>query len=197
MENPIGLGGITLLVAAVVWLAIFVPGFSKRSEIRATNNLVRKDAKQHRVSPQMTADEQLTRLINTQRGFSVLFALFFLGALAAGIASVTDGGWLMAAGAAIVMSALALFVSRAAGRRATELARSKHAARNQARAQAFVRRPAPVSREWEPNPIPAPLNQLRQGELNDNLAEVVEIKRDQKVWAAKDLDAILARRRAI
>jgi hypothetical protein len=48
-----------------------------------------------------------------------------------------------------------------------------------------------------PNPIPAPLNQPKVGEIANNLADVIEIQRPANPLAAKDLDAILARRRAI
>jgi hypothetical protein len=53
------------------------------------------------------------------------------------------------------------------------------------------------NREWVPNPIPAPLNQPKVGELVNNLADVVEIQRPANVFESKELDAILARRRAI
>jgi len=38
MENSASLGGITLVLAAVVWLFIFVPGYAKRSQIKETTN---------------------------------------------------------------------------------------------------------------------------------------------------------------
>lgn len=197
MENSVGFGGIALLVAAVVWLAIFVPGFSKRSEIRANSHLVRKDAKNHRNAQPQTPDDQLRRLIGTQRGFSVLFAMFLIGAIATAVAAVAEGAWWIGFGVAITLATFALFVSRAAGRRAETLASARHRSRQQARQQASRRAPTAQSREWEPNPIPAPLNRVQIGEINDNFAEVVEIGRQQNVWASKDLDAILARRRAI
>lgn len=197
MENPVGLGGITLVVAAVVWLAIFVPGFTKRSEIRANSSLVRKDVKRAAVSQPLTPDEQLRRLINTQRGFSVLFAMFLIGSIATAIAAVAEGAWWIGFGVLATLTLLSLLISRAAGNRAGQLASNRHRSRQQARKQATVRRPQPENRDWSPNPIPAPLNRPQVGELNDNFAEVVEIGKQQNAWASKDLDAILARRRAI
>lgn len=185
------------MIAAVVWLAIFVPGFSKRSEIRANSQLVRKDVKNHRRTQAQTPDEQLRRLINTQRGFSVLFAMFLIGAIATAVAAVAEGAWWIGFGVSLTFALFALFVSRAAGMRAESMASARHRSRQQARQQASKRAPVAQSREWEPNPIPAPLNRVQVGEINDNFAEVVEIGRQQNVWASKDLDAILARRRAI
>lgn len=185
------------MVAAVVWLAIFVPGFSKRSEIRANSQLVRKDVRSHRKSQPQTPDDQLRRLINTQRGFSVLFAIFLIASVAAAIAAVSQGAWWVGFGFSLTLAFLALLISRAAGRRAEAIASDRHRSRQQARNQASKKVPSSQSREWAPNPIPAPLNRVQVGEITDNFAEVVEIRTEQNVWAAKDLDAILARRRAI
>lgn len=197
MGNSVGLGGVTLLVAAVVWLAIFVPGFSKRSEIRANSQLVRKDLRSHRKSQPQTPDDQLRRLINTQRGFSVLFAVFLISSIAAAVAAVANNLWWVGFSFLLTFAFLTLLVSRAAGRRAEVIASDRHRSRQQARRQASKKAPSSQSREWAPNPIPAPLNRVQVGEINDNFAEVVEIRTEQNVWASKDLDAILARRRAI
>jgi len=79
MEFPVGLGGVTLVIVAVIWLLVFVPGFTKRSQITETSKYV---LQQQRLSDQkipMTKAEQLQRLIRTQRVFSVIFGLLFLG----------------------------------------------------------------------------------------------------------------------
>jgi hypothetical protein len=65
------------------------------------------------------------------------------------------------------------------------------------RKKASSQRPVLENRDWAPNPIPAPLNQPKVGELVDNLADVVEIQRPENIFDSKELDAILARRRAI
>ncbi|MEY3561442.1 MAG: hypothetical protein RL068_594 [Actinomycetota bacterium] len=197
MENPIGLGGITLVVAAIVWLAIFVPGFTKRSEIRANTSLVRKDVRQAAASLPLSPDDQLRRLINTQRSFSVLFAIFLLGAIATAVAAVAEGAWWLGFSVLAGFAVFSLAVSRAAGSRAAALATTRHRNRQQVREQASSRNSRPQSRDWMPNPIPAPLNQPKVGEIANNLADVIEIQRPENPLAAKDLDAILARRRAI
>lgn len=197
MENPIGFGGITLVIAAVVWLAIFVPGLSKRSELKANANVVRQDVRKAQRQVPMTSDQQLNRLINTQRFFSVLFAIFLLGGIAAAVAATSNSGWWAATLGLTFFATLSIMVSRAASNQAARIAGKLHRNRQEVRRMASARRPVVENREWAPNPIPAPLNQPRVGELVNNLAEVVEIQRQQPVFESKDLDAILARRRAI
>ncbi len=197
MDSSVGLGGITLVVAAIVWLAIFVPGFSKRSELKANSSIVRRDVKKARVNTPMTADEKLNRLVNTQRFFSVLFALFLIGSISAGIAATGNAAWWGAAGFAAVFAILSILVSRAASTQATLIASRLHKTRQEVRKKASSQRPVIENREWAPNPIPAPLNQPKVGELVDNLADVVEIQRPENIFDSKELDAILARRRAI
>ncbi len=192
-----GLGGITLVVAAIVWLAIFVPGFSKRSEIKANSSIVKRDVKIARAQTPMTADEKLNRLVNTQRFFSVLFALFLIGSIAAGVAAAGNADWWTAAVIAGLFAVFSVLVSRAASVQATAIASKLHKTRQEIRKKASARRPAVEDRAWVPNPIPAPLNQPKVGELVDNLADVVEIQRPANVFDSKELDAILARRRAI
>ena len=192
-----GLGGITLVVAAIVWLAIFVPGFSKRSELKANSSIVKRDVKIAQANTPMSADEKLNRLVNTQRFFSVLFALFLIGSIAAGVAASGNPGWWAATGAAGLFALLSVLVSRAASVQATAIASKLHKTRQEVRKKASSKRPALENRDWAPNPIPAPLNQPKVGELVDNLADVVEIQRPENVFDSKELDAILARRRAI
>jgi len=197
MENSVGLGGITLVVAALVWLAIFVPGFSKRSELKANSSLVRKDTKTHIQRQPMTQDEQLRRLLNTQRGFSVMFAMFLIGAIATAVAAMAEASWWIGFATMAVAGVVTLSISRLAGKHAARLAAAKYQSRQMARSQARNHKPSATSREWSPNPIPAPLNQPQVGEIADNFAPVVELAATQSAWASKDLDAILARRRAI
>jgi hypothetical protein len=197
MENSVGLGGITLVVAAIVWLAIFVPGFSKRSELKANSSIVKRDVKIAQAQTPMTVDEKLNRLVNTQRFFSVLFALFLIGSIAAGLAATVNAGWWTAFGASTIFALLSILVSRAASVQATAIASKLHRTRQEVRKKASSQRPVIEDRAWVPNPIPAPLNQPRVGELVDNLADVVEIQRPENVFDSKELDAILARRRAI
>ena len=197
MENSVGLGGITLVVAAIVWLAIFVPGFSKRSELKANSSIVKRDVKEAQSKLPMTADEKLNRLVNTQRFFSVLFAMFLIGSISAAIAATTNAGWWALSAAVGILAILSILVSRAASVQAASLASKLHRTRQEVRKKASAKRPLLENRDWAPNPIPAPLNQPKVGELVNNLADVVEIQRPANILQSKELDAILARRRAI
>ena len=192
-----GLGGITLVVAAIVWLAIFVPGFSKRSELKANSSIVKRDAKVAQAKLPMTLDQQLNRLVNTQRLFSVVFAIFLIGSISAALAATANAGWWTLSGTLGVFGILSILVSRAASVQATAIASKLHRTRQDVRKKASIKRPTMENREWAPNPIPAPLNQPKVGELVNNLADVVEIQRPANVFESKELDAILARRRAI
>ena len=192
-----GLGGITLVVAAIVWLAIFVPGFSKRSELKANSSIVKRDVKEAQSKLPMTADEKLNRLVNTQRFFSVLFAMFLIGSISAAIAATTNAGWWALSAAVGILAILSILVSRAASVQAASLASKLHRTRQEVRKKASAKRPLLENRDWAPNPIPAPLNQPKVGELVNNLADVVEIQRPANILQSKELDAILARRRAI
>ena len=192
-----GLGGITLVVAAIVWLAIFVPGFSKRSELKANSSIVKRDAKVAQAKVPMSADQQLNRLVNTQRLFSVVFAMFLIGSISASLAATTNAGWWTLSVTLAVFGVLSILVSRAASVQATAIASKLHRTRQEVRKKASTKRPTVENREWAPNPIPAPLNQPKVGELVNNLADVVEIQRPANVFESKELDAILARRRAI
>ena len=192
-----GLGGITLVVAAIVWLAIFVPGFSKRSELKANSSIVKRDAKVAQAKLPMTLDQQLNRLVNTQRLFSVVFAMFLIGSISAALAATANAGWWALSGTLAAFAILSILVSRAASVQATAIASKLHRTRQDVRKKASIKRPNVENREWAPNPIPAPLNQPKVGELVNNLADVVEIQRPANVFESKELDAILARRRAI
>jgi hypothetical protein len=79
MDLPVGLGGVTLVIAAIVWLIIFVPGYTQRAQLKATTSLMRKEAREVNRNRVLTDHDRLARLLATQRGFSVLFALFLLG----------------------------------------------------------------------------------------------------------------------
>ena len=198
MENSIGLGGITLVIAAVVWLVVFVPGFSRRSQLREASSLVRSDAKRTKKAAGYSQDERLSRLLATQKGFSLLFAFSFLGAIASAVAAVTESSWWFGFYPLLLISILSIFIQRAAGNQAAKLAAARHSAKQSVRQQASKRRVENVvDREWTPTPLPAPLNQPKIGEIAAPSADVIAISRPSQTLAADELNAILARRRAI
>lgn len=197
MNNSVGLGGITLIIAAVVWLMIFVPGYTRRSQVKESTALVKAEQKSIAQSTPLSPDERLRRLINTQRAFSVLFAMFLLGAISSGIGILADAIWWPVFLASVALSILALLTQRAAGSQASKLALSRHRAKQTAREKAQKSTPKSSSRDWTPNPLPAPLAPSQVGELAEPLADVVAIQKPKTSLSGREIDAILARRRAI
>ena len=198
MENSAGLGGITLVLAAVVWLFIFVPGYTKRSQIKETTKLIQSARRTQEKSRVQTDDDRLRRLISTQRGFSVIFILATLAALASVVAATAQNSWWFGFAIAFPLSLGSLIGQRAAAGQAAKLAGNIHRARQRVRASASKSQAQIVKdRQWSPNPLPTPMPEVRKGELVQPLAEVIEISSPKKSLAAKEIDEILARRRAI
>ena len=69
MNTPVGLGGVLLVVAAIVWLMVFVPGYAKRGELIATAKNIQEQVKQQREAELSTPQSRLDRLAMTQRIF--------------------------------------------------------------------------------------------------------------------------------
>lgn len=199
MEFPVGLGGITLVLAAVVWLVAFVPGFTQRSQITETSKYVRQQQKVSDQKLPISKDEQLRRLINSQRGFSILFGLSMLGALALGVAAVGNSALVPLAVLVGAIALLALLVSRAAANSASRLAGKLHSNRLAVRAKASRSSNQNLaSRDWTPNPIPAPLAARELPEVVEiKIADVIEISKQRRTLSSSEIDQILARRRAI
>ena len=186
------------MLAAVVWLFIFVPGYAKRSQIKETTNLVRTAQRTEEKSRVLTEDDRLRRLISTQRSFSIVFILATVAALASLAAATAENSWWFGFAIAAITSIASLFIQRAAANQAARLAGNIHRTRQQVRANASkTQARIAKDRQWSPNPLPLPLPQARQGELVQPLAEVIEISAPKKSWASKEIDEILARRRAI
>lgn len=197
MNNPAGFGGILLLLAAVVWLIIFVPGYAQRSQMSARANLMKKSQREANKSVPLTPGERLVRLTNTQRGFSLLFAVAALGAIAAAVAAAVDASFWFLAGFLTFLSLSSLGISRLAANQASQLAHSLHASRQKVRSSAARNSARENNREWTPNPLPAPLSKGTVPQKEEKLAEVINITSPARSISAKELDEILARRRAI
>ena len=195
MGSPVGLGGITLVIAAIVWLIIFVPGYTQRAQLKATTSLMRKEAREVNRNRVLTEHDRLARLLATQRGFSILFALFLLGSIAAAVSAAVDSTFWFLGGLLGVLSLLSLFISRAAANQARGIAKNLHKSRQEARSNAA--RARAKTREWSPNPLPEPLAKRSTPVSPEPVAEVIDISKPRRVLASKDIDEILARRRAI
>lgn len=197
MNNSVGLGGITLIIAAVVWLMIFVPGYTKRSQVKETAALIKAEHRQVQKAVSVSADERLHRLINTQRAFSILFALFLLGSIGGLVAAFANPTFWLAFVACAAMALVAVFTQRAAGQQASRLASERHRLQVAARSRAQRVPPQVVNREWTPNTLPAPISPSQVGELSQPLAEVIDIQKPKNTLTSSEINAILARRRAI
>ena len=199
MEFPVGLGGVTLVIVAVIWLFAFVPGYTQRSQINETSKYVIQQQREADRKIPMTNDEQLGRLVNTQRGFSVLFGLAALGSIALWVLAVPNGSLLPFAAVVTCLSVLSLLVSRAAATQAAKIAGVLHARRLEVRSRASkVLANGSDRRDWTPNPLPAPLATLPKMEpVPAPMADVIHISQPKKVLSGSEIDQILARRRAI
>ena len=199
MEFPVGLGGVTLVIVAVIWLLVFVPGYTQRSQITETAKYVIQQQRESDRKIPMSKDEQLRRLINTQRGFSVMFGLFVLGAIALWVAAVPNQSLIPLAAVALALALGSLLVSRAAANQAAKLAGALHARRLEVRSKASkALSHSSDRREWTPNPLPAPLASLPKAEPEAApMAEVIQISQPKRVLTGSEIDQILARRRAI
>ena len=198
MENSAGLGGIALVLAAVVWLFIFVPGYTKRSQINETTKLIQAARRTEEKSRVPTDDDRLRRLLSTQRGFSIIFILATLASIASVVAATAQNSWWFGFAIALPLSFASLFIQRAAANQAAKLAGNIHRSRQRVRANASKSQTKIAKdRQWSPNPLPKPMTEARKGELLLPLAEVIEISASKKSLASKEIDEILARRRAI
>jgi len=177
----------------------FVPGFTQRSQISETSKYVRQQQRESDQLVPVTRDERLRRLVNTQRGFSILFGLSLLAAVGLGIAAVGSPVLVPLAALISVVSLLSLLVSRAAATAAASLAGQLHSNRLQVRARASKSlNQAAASRDWTPNPIPAPLSSIPKPEIVEiKIADVIEISKQRRTLSGSEIDQILARRRAI
>ncbi len=199
MEFPVGLGGVALVVAAVVWLLVFVPGFTQRSQISETSKYVIQQQREADRKIPMTKDEQLRRLINTQRSFSVVFGLSFLAAVGLWVALVANPTLIVFATVLSVLSLASLMLSRAAANQAAKIANAMHSRRLEVRSKASTAMASAADRRgWTPNPLPAPLASIPKSEPEvTQMADVIHISQPKRVLTGSEIDQILARRRAI
>lgn len=174
------IGGITLMLLAVVWLAVFVPQWANRaqepskSESRISNRTQQTGAK---FSPQ---ELQLLRLTRTRAqmgsvgvsGAFVWIGLFFL------VSGTPVGFVLWPVGLVVVMATL---LSIAAHRRLLVFAGSSGSRRQErlsasSQATNVTLRATPLPRRgWEPNPMPKPLQERQVGELVMRGAKIVPL----------------------
>ena len=192
-----GMGGVLLVIAAVVWLLVFVPGWAKRGEIVAAAKNVNEQIKAERILQLSSPQFRLNGLVMTLRIFSVLFLLLLIAGVTTGLlAGANSSPWILS----ITLSAfsvLCLLVARAAARQAAQVAHNIYSARQQVRSSASnAIKKAVNTKEWTPISIPDPLSK-KHSESAPDVAEVIDISKPRRMMTSKEIDEILARRRAI
>jgi hypothetical protein len=197
MNSPVGMGGVLLVIAAVVWLMVFVPGWAKRGEIVAAAKNLNEQIKAERKLDASSPHFRLNRLVMTQRIFSVLFLLLLTAGVTTGLlAGGNSGPWILSITLS-GFSVISLLVARAAARQAGQVAHNIYSARQQVRSSASkVIRKAVNTKEWTPISIPDPLSK-KQSDFAPEVAEVIDISKPRRMMTSKEIDEILARRRAI
>jgi uncharacterized membrane protein len=197
MNTPVGMGGVLLVVAAIVWLMVFVPGYAKRGELIATAKNIQEQAKKEREIEQSSPQQRLDRLVRTQRIFSVLFVLLFITAVTSGLlAGGNLGLWILSITSGAI-SLLSLGVTRLAAKEASKIAHTIHSNRQSARSSAAKAvAKAQNASGWTPNQLPDPLSKS-QSDSSPEVADVIDISKPRRMMTSKEIDEILARRRAI
>jgi hypothetical protein len=191
------IGGIALILAALVWLMVFVPSWARRSELKARE----QNAKRY-TRAAAGATTRHTKLLRTRATFALVSASAIIGSSTALYFQLIPG----AVGASfIIAGAVAALVASAANRALTKLLASNYESRQLNREQVSRRleQNHPVNEGWTPNPLPQPLNTAKRGELIAPSAEIIQFTsvrqsepQTQSLNSAEIVE-ILKRRRAI
>jgi len=187
------IGGIALILAGLVWLAVFVPSWARRSELRA----LEENAKSYALSARgaLSREEKLTR---TRSIFAAGAALGILGG--AGLILLGAAFWL--SGLMMAAAVLATLVSVSANRSLNQRLATNYEARQRSREQVSRKlEQSAVASGWTPNPLPQPLNAPKRGELIAPSADVIPLRAatqdSVKPLNSTEIAEILKRRRAI
>lgn len=210
------LGGISLMLLAILWLAVFVPQWAKRAQEDESAPKRDRSKLGNSIPVGLSALEmQMWRLRSTRRGMGLLslsaaFSAIVLGLLLGGTLLVFLA-WITAA-----VSVLSGVLALAASRRLVVLAVQNSSVMTQrlsqiSKAPVFSAKTTPLPRrEWERPAIPKPITKQPVGELVMRGSKIVPIvdpvapsqpaqAQDSKTSAEIDsglIDEILRRRRA-
>jgi len=197
------IGGVALILAALVWLAVFVPGWARRSELKQISSTMSRVSKDAERSQPPTRNARISRLLATKRSFGAITVTSWLAAVALATFGLA-GAWAIVALA--VIGLLAILVSRAAAGQADRLLEKNYETRQLTRESVSKRLESRTlaNSGWTPNPLPAPLAVARRGEMIAPDAEILPfVQPAQTVEPATqslnsaDIAEILRRRRAI
>jgi hypothetical protein len=197
------IGGVALILAALVWLAVFVPGWARRSELRQISSTMSRVSKDAERSQPPTRNARISRLLATKRSFGAITVVSWLAAAALATFGLSSA-WVIAAVA--VLGFLAILVSRAAAGQADRLLEKNYETRQLTRESVSRRLESRVRADsgWTPNPLPAPLAVARRGEMIAPDAEILPFVQPAQTAEpvtqslnSADIVEILRRRRAI
>jgi len=197
------IGGVALILAALVWLAVFVPGWARRSELKQISSTMSRVSRDAERSQPPTRNARISRLLATKRSFGALTVASWLAAATLATLGLA-GAWVVAALA--VLGLLAILVSRAAAGQADRLLEKNYESRQLTRESVSRRLESRTAANagWTPNPLPAPLAVARRGEMIAPDAEILPFVQPAQTVEpvtqslnSADIVEILRRRRAI
>jgi hypothetical protein len=218
MDQSAALGGLMMLVIAVLWVVVFIPSWfhnrvdaeQKTRESISWNPQV-KDVKIMANTPVASnlrlATERARRLRRTKNTMSVLATLTFVGSVTLAFFAFQNPLLFVAIGFGMLVGLFALLVAiKASSELDKTLIRVAQSKTELTASLAKTWRAAILpsidaesdSRAWTPNPLPSPANQGRIGELElPNIASVTEISHSRKNFdTQKEINTILKKRRA-
>jgi hypothetical protein len=191
------IGGVALILAGLVWLAVFVPSWARRSELRALEQNAKTYARAARGA--LTREDKLSR---TRTIFALASIAGFAG-LGLAVFSASSP-WLI--GSLALVATTAMLTAAAANRALNGLVTKNFQERAAKREQVSRKlEQTAAASGWTPNPLPQPLNTPKRGELIAPDAEVIPISRPTAQTAepitqslnSSEIVEILKRRRAI
>jgi hypothetical protein len=218
MDQSAALGGLMMLVIAVLWVVVFIPSwFQNRVDAeryaQASTGL-KPQVENTKISVNAPvasrlrlATERSRRLRRTKNTMSVLATLTILGSVTLAFFAFQNPLLFVAIGLGTLVGLFALLVAiKASGELNKTLIKVAQSKTELTASLAKTWREAILpsidaesdSRAWTPNPLPSPAYKSRIGELEiPNVASVTEISNSRKNFdTQKQINTILKKRRA-
>jgi hypothetical protein len=218
MDQSAALGGLMMLVIAVLWVVVFIPSwFQNRVEAEryahASSGLkpqvenTKISVNEPVASRLRLATERSRRLRRTKNTMSVLAALIILGSATLAFFALQTPLIFVAIGLGMLVGLFALLVAiKASSELNKTLIKVAQSKTELTASLAKTWREAILpsidaesdSRAWTPNPLPSPAYKSRIGELEiPNVASVTEISNSRKNFDTQEqINTILKKRRA-